>query len=184
MKGGVSDSSKADRNASRYTRSSSGGSWSSRPTETGRNAWVNRRVRPLPVRTVRTRSSPTASSVAWLQLLRHQPEREHIVGWLRVVARHEAYRLLRGAAREPLTEDLRRSGGTGDRPEQAIPLAERIADPRTVELTVEAREALRSLAALRWRRRRAFVLQAGRLQLHGDRREARCDLHKREPPHH
>jgi DNA-directed RNA polymerase specialized sigma24 family protein len=49
---------------------------------------------------------------------------------------------------------------TGDRPGHAIPLAERIADPRTVELTVDAREALRSLAALRWRRRRALVLQA------------------------
>ena len=80
-----------------------------------------------------------ACCFAWLQLLRCQPEREHVVGWLRP------------AAREPLAEDVQRFDHTGDRPGQAIPLAERIADPRTVELTVEAREALRSLTALRWR---------------------------------
>jgi hypothetical protein len=39
MKGGVSGCPKADRSALRYTRSSKGGSWSVRPTETGRYAW-------------------------------------------------------------------------------------------------------------------------------------------------
>lgn len=37
-----------------------------------------------------------ACSLAWVQLLRFQPERtERLVGWLFTVAKHEAYRLLR-----------------------------------------------------------------------------------------
>ena len=35
-----------------------------------------------------------------------------------------------------------------------------LADPHDTETAIEAREALRSLSALRWRRRRVLVLQA------------------------
>jgi hypothetical protein len=43
------------------------------------------------------------------------------------------------------------------------------------------REALRALAGPRWRRRRVLRAGGGGLQLQGDRREARGDLHERQP---
>jgi hypothetical protein len=43
------------------------------------------------------------------------------------------------------------------------------------------REALRALAGPRWRRRRELLAGGGGLQLQGDRREARGDLHERQP---
>jgi DNA-directed RNA polymerase specialized sigma24 family protein len=46
-----------------------------------------------------------ACAFAWLQLLRCQPDREAVVGWLRVVARNEGLRLLRISRREPSLED-------------------------------------------------------------------------------
>jgi DNA-directed RNA polymerase specialized sigma24 family protein len=52
-----------------------------------------------------------ACAFAWLQLLRHQPERGRIVGWLRVVARHKALRLLRQQWRtHPLEVPTKRTG--------------------------------------------------------------------------
>jgi DNA-directed RNA polymerase specialized sigma24 family protein len=46
-----------------------------------------------------------ACAHAWLQLCRTQPERTvNLPGWLRVVALHEGFRLLRQAGREPLAE--------------------------------------------------------------------------------
>jgi RNA polymerase sigma factor (sigma-70 family) len=102
-----------------------------------------------------------AAAHAWVQLCRTQPERTRkLPGWLRVVALYEGYRLLRKAGREPLFEDAcrqeRDSGGGG----QPVPLEE-IAEARVdVELAVEAREALRALAGLRWRRRRVLALKA------------------------
>jgi DNA-directed RNA polymerase specialized sigma24 family protein len=53
-----------------------------------------------------------ACSFAWLQLLRDQPERERIVGWLRVVARHEALRLQRQQWGTPRWRCQRRRAGT------------------------------------------------------------------------
>ena len=95
-----------------------------------------------------------AAAHAWVQLCRTQPERtEKLPGWLRVVALYEGYRLLRQAEREPLFEDAcrqERESGGGGRP---VPLEE-IAEAVDVELAVEAHEALRALAGLRWRRRR------------------------------
>jgi DNA-directed RNA polymerase specialized sigma24 family protein len=46
-----------------------------------------------------------ACAFAWLQLLRCPPDREAVVGWLRVVARNEGLRLLRIRRREPFLED-------------------------------------------------------------------------------
>jgi RNA polymerase sigma factor (sigma-70 family) len=109
-----------------------------------------------------TGATPTlaedACCFAWLQLLSHQPERVRIVGWLRVVARHEALRLQRQQWRcLPLdAPTMERQGGqTGER----LTLADQIPAPVDVELAVEAREALRALAGLRRRRRRALELK-------------------------
>jgi DNA-directed RNA polymerase specialized sigma24 family protein len=94
------------------------------------------------------------------QLCRTQPERtENLPGWLRVVALHEGFRLLRQAGREPLAEDAcrqeREDGGGG----VPVSVEELLEAPVDVELAVEAREALRALASLRWRRRRMLVLR-------------------------
>jgi DNA-directed RNA polymerase specialized sigma24 family protein len=52
-----------------------------------------------------------ACAHAWLQLCRTQPERTvNLPGWLRVVALHEGFRLLRQAGREPLAEALQTAG--------------------------------------------------------------------------
>jgi RNA polymerase sigma factor (sigma-70 family) len=99
-----------------------------------------------------------ACAFAWLQLLRHQPERERIVGWLRVVARHEALRLLRQQwGTRPLEVPTR--AHWDEQTGEPLTLAERIPAPVDTELAVEAREALRALAGLRWRRRRALELK-------------------------
>jgi RNA polymerase sigma factor (sigma-70 family) len=97
-----------------------------------------------------------ACCFAWLQLLRYQPDRDHTVGWLRVVARHEALRLLaKGPRLESLDEPVGREEGEG-----SLALADVVPGDFDLERTLEAREALRSLAGLRWRRRRALALQA------------------------
>src|SRR3954454_14730167 len=102
-----------------------------------------------------------AAAHAWVQLCRTQPERtEKLPGWLRVVALYEGYNLLRKAGREPLFEDAcRRERGSagGGKP---VPLEEIAEAPVDVDLAVEAREALRALAGLRWRRRRMLALKA------------------------
>jgi RNA polymerase sigma factor (sigma-70 family) len=49
----------------------------------------------------------------------------------------------------------RRDGQTGE----PLTLAERVPAPVDTELAVEAREALRALAGLRWRRRRVLELK-------------------------
>lgn len=48
-----------------------------------------------------------ACTLAWLQLLRLQPERtDTLVGWLYTVAKHEAYALLRRRRREVAHDEL------------------------------------------------------------------------------
>jgi RNA polymerase sigma factor (sigma-70 family) len=99
-----------------------------------------------------------ACCFAWLQLLRHQPERERTFGWLRVVACHEALRLQRqqwGCLPLDAPTMERREWQTGE----PLTLADRIPAPVDTELAVEAREALRALADLRWRRRRILALK-------------------------
>jgi RNA polymerase sigma factor (sigma-70 family) len=101
-----------------------------------------------------------ACAHAWLQLCRTQPERtENIAGWLRVVALHEGLRLLRLAGREPLTADVGRQEHGAEGGRQPVPVEERVEAPVDVELAAEAREALRALAGLRWRRRRVLALR-------------------------
>jgi RNA polymerase sigma factor (sigma-70 family) len=96
-----------------------------------------------------------ACAHAWLQLGRRpagEPSQVH--GWLFVVALHEGYRLL-GRERRKLLESQPQPDGR-----QPVPLAERLAEPRTTELRHEAREALRVLASLKPRQRETLALKA------------------------
>jgi RNA polymerase sigma factor (sigma-70 family) len=99
------------------------------------------------------------ASIAFLQLCRKQPERcEQTPGWLRVVARHEAYAWHRHIKRcpsldEPLAEVS--AMGAGER----ATFADLVRAPVDVELAVDAREALRGLAGLGERRRAALTLK-------------------------
>src|SRR4051812_10025754 len=86
-----------------------------------------------------------ACSFAWLQLLRRQPDRATVFGWLRTVAIHEAWVLAARERRDRPLGEMRawneRSGG------EAPPV-------------VEAHAALRILAELPERQRRYLALLA------------------------
>ena len=99
-----------------------------------------------------------ACAFAWLQLLQYQPDREAVVGWLRVVARNEGLRLLRTSRREPSLEDRphpRHDVASGE----PLDWQELLAAPADTELAVEAREVLRALAGLRWHQRTVLTMQ-------------------------
>ena len=80
---------------------------------------------------------------AWLELVARQPERTNVIGWLRVVARHEAIRLV---------QYDRRLTALG---------AERSDDDGAARRSAqqEAREALAHLAGLPERKRAVLTLQ-------------------------
>jgi hypothetical protein len=80
-----------------------------------------------------------ACQTAWAILLRCQPERDAVFAWLRVVAVHEAYRLLAIDRRDARLERLRPQDGDWH---------EVMAGPRSLDDAVEALEALRALASL------------------------------------
>jgi RNA polymerase sigma factor (sigma-70 family) len=87
-----------------------------------------------------------ACAIAWLQLLRTQPERDAIFAWLRVVATREAIRLVRTQGR-----DISLDGDPAATPARQ--------DLRVdFEVTVEAREALEQISALTARQIRIFSL--------------------------
>jgi RNA polymerase sigma factor (sigma-70 family) len=93
------------------------------------------------------------ASFAFLQLCRNQPDRcEQTPGWLRTVARHEAYAWHRHTNR-CWSLDERAAGGGGAAFTDLVPA------PVDVELAFDAREALRSLAGLGDRRRTALTLK-------------------------
>jgi RNA polymerase sigma factor (sigma-70 family) len=97
-----------------------------------------------------------ACQTAWVILLRRQPDRERVFGWLRTVAIHEAYRLCgadrRAVRLEALDAEGRLRGG------------ESIEDPRAcVERRIAARAALQRLAELPPRQPRLFALQVAGL---------------------
>jgi RNA polymerase sigma factor (sigma-70 family) len=98
------------------------------------------------------------ASFAFLQLCRTQPRRSgQTPAWLRTVARYEAYAWHRHRRRFPsLDEGPQR---TQSEDGESVPASERVRAHVDVELPVEAREALRSLAALGERRRAALTLQ-------------------------
>ena len=91
-----------------------------------------------------------ACQTAWTILLRRQPERDAIFAWLRVVAIHEAYRLSAIDRRDARLERLRLEDGDSK---------EGMADPRSLDDSVEALEALRELASLPERRRNDLALR-------------------------
>ena len=89
-----------------------------------------------------------ACSFAWMQLMRCQPRRETVFAWLRMVAIREAWALSRRERRarslgEPVDGGGGGGGGMGPR--------------GGVHATVEAREALRCVSALRPLHRRTFA---------------------------
>lgn len=85
-----------------------------------------------------------ACQMAWATLLRHQPERYAIFGWLRAVAIREAWRLSKLEHREVNLEGITTTESTWH---------EITADPRDIDDTLEAREALRIVATLPDRQR-------------------------------
>ena len=94
-----------------------------------------------------------ACAIAWLQLLRTQPEREAIFAWLRVVATREAVRLIKAQGRHTLFFE--------EDPAEPEPAhADRGAD---LQLALEARQALEHIAALTPRQVRIFGLHVAGL---------------------
>jgi DNA-directed RNA polymerase specialized sigma24 family protein len=85
-----------------------------------------------------------ACSFAWLQLLRLQPDRETVFGWLRTVAIHEAWRL---AARERRDVHL-----------ELLPAWHERYGADELDRSVGAHEALAALAALPERQSRYLAL--------------------------
>jgi RNA polymerase sigma factor (sigma-70 family) len=92
-----------------------------------------------------------ACSFAWMQLVRDQPDRAQIFGWLRTVAVHEAYKLLQAERREALVTDLlaaiESASGNGDGGNGA-----------ELDDAIEARDALLALAQLSDRQRLYLTL--------------------------
>ena len=96
-----------------------------------------------------------ACQTAWTMLLRYQPDRYAIFGWLRVVATHEAYRLSAIERRDVPLERVWPDDCDGDSRDV-------IADPRSLDAALEALEALealRTVASLPDRQRRDFSLK-------------------------
>jgi DNA-directed RNA polymerase specialized sigma24 family protein len=96
-----------------------------------------------------------ACSFAWMQLLRCQPERTPtLFGWLRTVAVHEAYRLLRAEGREDQIEAVGSTSPSGSNEDwEAM-----VGHAHELDDAIEARQALEALAALPELRRRYLSL--------------------------
>jgi len=91
-----------------------------------------------------------ACQTAWAILLRNQPDRHSIFGWLRVVAIHEAYRLSALGRREMLLVPPR-----SDQPDWT----DTIVDSRTLDDAIRTLDALEALASLPQRQRTDLVLK-------------------------
>jgi DNA-directed RNA polymerase specialized sigma24 family protein len=93
-----------------------------------------------------------ACQTAWTMLLRSQPDRYAIFGWLRVVATYEAYRLSAIERRDARLERLRLDD---------VDWHDVVADPRSLDDAIDALEALRVVASLPERQRTDFALKVG-----------------------
>ena len=89
-----------------------------------------------------------ACSFAWMQLMRCQPRRETAFAWLRMVAIREAWALSRRERRALSLDEPGEGDDNG--------LVDMVAGV-DLDATVEAREALRCVAALRPLHRRTFA---------------------------
>lgn len=96
---------------------------------------------------------------AWLQLVRCQPDRDHVRAWLCAVARHEAWRLGHQAGRAASLDAPVKVEGTDNDPGRFGSMVETIAGRDTVEEAHAAREALRALASLPDKQRRYLALK-------------------------
>ncbi len=83
-----------------------------------------------------------AVQFAWIQMLRHQPDRDRIYGWLVLTARRQAWQLARERRREEAADGFvdPATGFTAN-------LGERIEHPLSLQRRVDGLDALRSLAA-------------------------------------
>lgn len=84
---------------------------------------------------------------AWLILLRRQPARGSVLPWLITVALREAYQLSRRERRDARLKELLDPDGS-----------DVVAAPASLEQSLEARDALATLAALPPRQRRFMAL--------------------------
>ena len=99
-----------------------------------------------------------ACQFAWLTLCRKQPERDNIVGWLVVVARHEAYRLARDYKRTRPASCVANTDEHG-RTSEFDP--DQVQGPeRDLIAGLEARGAIEQLAGLRPAQRQTLSLKA------------------------
>jgi RNA polymerase sigma factor (sigma-70 family) len=89
---------------------------------------------------------------AWMQLLRTQPERDVIFGWLRVVATREALRLIRAQGRLAPFEE-----------EPVEPESAHVDKSADLQLTLEVREALEHISPLTQQQVRIFSLHVAGL---------------------
>jgi DNA-directed RNA polymerase specialized sigma24 family protein len=90
-----------------------------------------------------------ACQFAWTQLLRRQPARPHVFGWLRTTAVREAWALSAGETRCTSLDIT-----IGER-EESTSVVEAVAGT-DIELTLDARNVLRAIARLRPKHRYAI----------------------------
>ncbi len=127
----------------------------SAPALRGDEAELFARYHELLLRAVSRRASAPAVVIedacgfAWAQLLRYQPQRDNIVGWLVTVAVREAWKLSR-RQRAELSDEL----------EQHDRYAHLEEIGATLDDQVAAREALRALAELPERQSHLLARQA------------------------
>lgn len=122
-----------------------------------------RHHRALLARTRRAVRAPEAliedaCQFAWLALCRHQPERDNVLAWLGVVARHEALRLVGQWKRLTPASSVSITDERGNRQEfdpDLTPAPER--DPLDA---LDARATFDALAALKPAQRSALALKA------------------------
>lgn len=134
---------------------------SMQPPLRGDEALLFERLNPRMLRVLRRQIAASdaliddAVSYAWMQLLRYQPDRESVYGWLCKVAIHEAYRLSQRERR-----DVRLDGFAAGADSEALDPATTLTLEETSEQRERAREALSVVAGLPVRQRRFLALKA------------------------